>query len=80
MEHYVRGEHSGNLLDLWNHIEKIGSTADSADGPSAYIDNRVLDGFLDWWFSAEGHRCACEECGVTCRYCNSFLARAIQAR
>ena len=76
---YFNGQFSGNLLELWKHLETVdGKIDDSTYIPECYIENRKLDGFLELWFKNEGHICANEECGVSCTYCEKFFNNNIQ--
>lgn len=69
---------SGNVLELWKHLETInGSEDDSEFSPHHYISNRALDSFLNYWFYNEQHICANEECGVSCTYCDDFYRKHI---
>lgn len=73
IEAYASESFTGNLLDLWKHLETISGTRDDrVYTPMCYIDNKKLDGFLNYWFDNEQHVCANEECGVSCTYCEFF--------
>lgn len=77
-EAYADEYFDGNLLELWKHLETIGSVKDdSTYVPNRYIDNRKLETFLNFWFENEQHICANEECGVSCTYCESFYDKHI---
>jgi collagenase-like PrtC family protease len=54
------------LLNVLQGIEKCETPI--------YIDNRKLDGFLDYYFQ---HDCERSTCGVDCRYCESVTERAV---
>lgn len=69
---YVQKNWQGNLLGLWKHLETIGKSDDVNYNPKKFIDNKRLDGFLEFWFNNTDHICAYEVCGVTCSYCNDF--------
>lgn len=72
---------NGNLLELWKHLETIGEAMDeNAYTPDCYIDNKMLDGFLDFWFKNEQHICANEVCGISCTYCDSFYNEQIMGK
>lgn len=80
-EAYADEYFDGNLLELWKHLETIGSAKDdSTFMPSYYIDNRKLDNFLNFWFENEIHSCANEECGVSCNYCENFYNKYIEGK
>lgn len=69
---YMAEDYTGNLLDLWKHLETIKTRDELGYIPKHYINNKKLDGFLNYWFENRSHICANEVCGETCRYCDSF--------
>lgn len=77
-EAYANEYFDGNLLDLWKHLETIGSKTDeSSYVPAHHIANKKLETFINFWFENEQHICANEECGVTCTYCDRFYDKYI---
>lgn len=75
---YFEEQFSGNLLELWKHLETIEDRKDdSTFTPEYYIENSCLDGFLLHWFENEQHICANEECGVSCMYCDNFFYKNV---
>lgn len=75
---YLAESYRGNLLDLWKHLETIQARDEADFLPAQYIENKKLDGFLNFWFENRGHVCANEVCGETCRYCDSFYEKALK--
>lgn len=69
---YMLGKYNGNVLELWKHLETIYDKDEKTFVPQNYIENRKLNGFLDFWFSHPNHICANEVCGETCKYCDDF--------
>jgi hypothetical protein len=69
---YLRGGYSGNLLDLWKHLETIDADDDDSYSPRYNIPNSTLNGFIDFWTKENAVICANEICGVTCRYCDCY--------
>lgn len=67
--------YTGNTLNLWKHLETIGKASEDSFSPKYFIDNKKLDGFLDYWFNHKNHICANEVCGETCTYCDTFLKK-----
>ena len=72
---YLEQKYEGNLLELWHHLEKI--TNDKYN-PEKYIENKKLDGFIDFWFDNPTHRCSDEVCAETCSYCDEFYKKYIK--
>lgn len=73
-EAYLRRSWTGNLLGLWKPLETITSgQAESEFRYPVFVDNKALDGFVDFWFAHRDHDCSEEVCGETCRYCNVYL-------
>lgn len=64
--------YNGNLLDLWKHLQTITDVKEEEYKSDIYIDNRKLDGFLDFWFKNKGHLCYREVCGESCSYCDNY--------
>ncbi len=76
-EAYLTNCWHGNLLALWKPLETILSEEhETTFRHPIYIDNKHLNGFIDFWFNNPSHDCANEICGETCTYCNDFLARS----
>jgi len=69
---YLSEEWNGNLFELCQKIKTKNSKGDIIEDTPPVIENKALDGFIDFWFENSNHRCACEECGVSCTYCNDF--------
>ena len=76
MRAYMKESYDGNLLGLWKHLETIKEEKEESFRPQVYIDNKKLDGFVDYWFENRNHICANEICGETCKYCDLFIKRA----
>ena len=74
---YMDEKYEGNLLSLWKHLETIASKNDASFVPTVFINNRELDGFLDFWFSLRKNGCDNEVCGETCHYCETFLSKHV---
>lgn len=72
---YMSETYTGNTLNLWKHLETIGKASEDSFSPKYFIDNKKLDGFLDYWFNHKNHICANEVCGETCTYCDTFLKK-----
>lgn len=72
---YMSESYIGNTLNLWKHLETIKGVTEHDFLPKYFIDNKKLDGFLDYWFDNRNHICANEVCGETCTYCDEFLRR-----
>lgn len=72
---YIQGTYSGNLLELWKHLETISCQSDSTFIPIHVIPNDQLNGFIDYWANSANHNCANEVCGITCRYCDDYYER-----
>jgi len=72
---YLAESYTGNLLDLWKHLETIGKSDDIAFSPTHVILNPTLDGFIEAWTGKDGLICANEVCGVSCDYCDKFFAK-----
>jgi collagenase-like PrtC family protease len=72
-EAYMKQRWDGNLLALWKPLQTVatGASEQECELP-AYIDNRQLDGFVDWWFMHPEQECANEICGETCRHCDDY--------
>ncbi|MCD7790872.1 MAG: U32 family peptidase [Bacteroides thetaiotaomicron] len=70
---YLEESFEGDLLELWKHLETINDKNETDFVPAYYIDNKKLDGFLNFWFSNSPHVCANEICGETCIYCDNYL-------
>lgn len=71
---YANGSWDGNVLELWKHLETIKSKDAYEYKPEYYIENKKLNGFLNYWFNNPNHKCSEEVCGETCCYCDNFLA------
>ncbi len=73
VEGYIRKSWNGNLLSLWKQLETIYSNENELEfKQTTLIDNKKLNGFIDYWFDNLNHECADEICGATCSYCNDF--------
>jgi len=72
IEAYLQEYYSGNLLDLWKHLETINSNNDTDYTPPCSIPNDKLDGFIKFWFDNPYHICANELCGETCKHCDNY--------
>lgn len=72
---YAEGNYTGNLLNLWKHLETIKTGNELSYKAKYYIPNKSLDGFIDMWFSNPEHVCANEVCGQTCKYCEIFFQK-----
>jgi collagenase-like PrtC family protease len=71
---YMNEEWNGNLLSLWKPLETIYSNADELTfHNNIFIDNTKLNSFLNFWFDNPDFECANELCGVTCKYCDTYL-------
>lgn len=79
---YLSESYNGNLLDLWKHLETIENSRDTdyVYRSQYYLDNKKLEGFLQFWFENRHHVCANEVCGETCIYCDDFLKRMVSTQ
>lgn len=78
-EAYLSGKYEGNLLGLWKQLDTIYShRSELEDNTSIFIDNRALDNFMDFWFRKKIFRCAEQDCGYECRYCDNFLKKVLK--
>jgi len=73
-EAYLAEKYEGNLLGLWKQLDTIyNHKSELEDNTGIYIDNRELDGFMNYWFQKRDFRCAEKDCGYECSYCDNFL-------
>lgn len=80
---YAARRHEGNLLELLDYREKVlqyvvASTFPGRDIPSPLcpvLDNRALDGFLDFF---REHDCRHTDCAA-CGYCDRVARKALKA-
>lgn len=75
IEAYVKGSWDGNLLELWKHLETIGKNDDYLFKHICFLDNKNLDGFLEFWFNNPSHKCSDQLCGVSCTYCDDYARK-----
>lgn len=73
---YMSQNFEGNLLNLWKPLESIYNEVNEYDVQKMYVDNKKLDGFLDFWYHKK-HNCDNEVCGETCKYCEQFYNKRI---
>lgn len=76
---YIEGFWDGNLLSLWKPLE----TTKTQEKELAFkhhlmIENKRLNGFIDFWFENEDHDCSEEICGETCNYCDLFASERLK--
>ncbi len=64
---YLSGSYEGNLLDL------VGNLDPAADETVHWVDNRALDGFLEFWITGR-----CDWDCANCDWCDSHAARAVR--
>lgn len=57
------------------NLFKLAKYWDMFHWPRPVIDNRSLDGFIDWFVDG---KCQAEQCGVKCRYCFDTAARVFK--
>lgn len=62
------------LLKIRRLAERQGMLSPLPGEPPVYIDNRVLDGFLEFFFTVDCSTRDCEEC----RYCHRVAERAVR--
>jgi collagenase-like PrtC family protease len=70
VEHYMKEDFTGNLLEL---IDIFGANSSF----NVYIDNKKLDGFIQRFYQEEDF---CQNNCTACGYCDSFAAKAIDAQ
>ncbi len=75
---YANQKWDGNLIELWNNVNHLsGEGKLEKKEDNLYIPNKLLNGFLDYWFQNENHLCSQELCGATCGYCNNYYEKYI---
>lgn len=76
IEAYAKEDWSGNLIALWKPLETIRTKENELTFKHPlFIDNKKLDGFIDYWFNNIDHECSNEICGETCKYCNNYAKK-----
>ena len=77
---YSEQSWDGSLVELWNNVTHL-SQEIGIDNRGIFfsIQNKMLDGFLDYWFQNENHICSQELCGETCRYCNNYYEKILNS-
>ena len=76
---YCNEYYDGNSFDLCRPAYTILSDGKIIKDNLPTIDNRLLDGFLSFWFDHPYHRCTNQICGQTCNYCDSFYEKISSA-
>lgn len=71
---YSERKYDGNLLDLIQHFGYKDSIKPNQYIENIYINNKALDGFLDYF--ASGH-CDGRNCIKSCKHCSNYAAQAI---
>lgn len=80
-EAYIRKSWEGNLLGLGKQIETVFAEGDKIiKQQRIYIENKKLEGFVDFWFKHIDFDCAEEVCGETCRYCNEYFDEKVRSK
>jgi len=75
-EHYMSGNFNGNLLDLWYQLENIGKDREGFVEPMICINNKLLDGFVDFFINVRPN---CEIfCGTKCNYCLEYFNKIMK--
>lgn len=78
MEAYMSQHWDGNLLNLWKPLQTIyNGNNELQEQLPIYIDNKLMDGFLDHWFD-KNFECENQMCGTTCKYCEDFYNQKIR--
>ena len=71
---YMEQKFDGNLLNLWKPLESIKPGTKESEIKTLFIDNNLLDGFIDYW-AKNKHNCDYVICGETCKYCNDYYEK-----
>ena len=77
-EAYLNQSWEGNLLALWKPLETILTDKKELDFDyPCFLDNKKLNGFIEYWFNNIEHDCSVEICGETCSYCIDYYNKKV---
>lgn len=76
LELYMNELHTGNLLDLWPTISRLGNTSEPKDMLNISCERLDENKFIEH-FVSQGQHCVRKQCGIDCMYCLDMLEKTI---